>query len=611
MAKFAVCVAALVACTVGASVRDGDDRVALEADVDIVALSRGWVKQTAAPKDALLRMTFAVKQQNLAALTDTLMRVSNPKHVDYGKHLTKEGVDQLVQPSPESVRSVMKFLEASGVTNCESSGSSDFVHCTVTVATAEAMLNTEYFSYSHTVDTAFSVIRADQHYTVPRALASHLDFVSPTNRFPPVRAKKVQALADDDCTYKSESACDAVSTCTWCNCSAVPSACWTKKDASGLPPGVYECDTSSVAQPDAMNTPESLRKLYSVGDVEGTAQNNKVCATAFLNQFYKQSDLDKFWKTYYPKATGRTIKVIGPDKGSPGIEASLDIEYISTMGGGVPAEFWSFAGSAPTNPENEPFLTWIYLVANTSDADVPYVFSTSYGEPEDTVSMAYMNRIEAEFQKTGARGITLFFATGDSGVTPDAGSCTGGRFAGQWPAGSPWVTGVGGTESGLVGGEKAWGGSAGGFSDRWARPSFQADVVSKYLSSGVRLPDASHYNSTSRAFPDVSAQATNFLVINGGFTEPVAGTSCASPTFGGLFSLLNDLRLNAGKKTLGWANPFFYQNPDMFNDITEGSNEAGPGCGPMGFEATKGWDPVTGLGSPNYAKMKEAVMALP
>jgi hypothetical protein len=147
------------------------------------------------------------------------------------------------------------------------------------------------------------------------------------------------------------------------------------------------------------------------------------------------------------------------------------------MGGGVPAEFWSFAGSAPTNPENEPFLTWIYLVANTSDADVPYVFSTSYGEPEDTVSMAYMNRIEAEFQKTGARGITLFFATGDSGVTPDAGSCTGGRFAGQWPAGSPWVTGVGGTESGLVGGEKAWGGSAGGFSDRYAEAGPTVETV--------------------------------------------------------------------------------------------------------------------------------------
>ena len=47
---------------------------------------------------------------------------------------------------------------------------------------------------------------------------------------------------------------------------------------------------------------------------------------------------------YYPAATGRSVKLVGPDAGFPGIEASLDIEYISTMGGGVEAEFWSFHG---------------------------------------------------------------------------------------------------------------------------------------------------------------------------------------------------------------------------------------------------------------------------
>merc|ERR550537_133930 len=52
----------------------------------------------------------------------------------------------------------------------------------------------------------------------------------------------VTLAAGDDCTYTTQSACDANSTCTWCKCSAVPSACWTKKDASGLPPGVYTCD---------------------------------------------------------------------------------------------------------------------------------------------------------------------------------------------------------------------------------------------------------------------------------------------------------------------------------------------------------------------------------
>jgi tripeptidyl-peptidase-1 len=186
--------------------------------------------------------------------------------------------------------------------------------------------------------------------------------------------------------------------------------------------------------------------------------------------------------SYYPKAVGRTIKLVGPDSGNAGVEASLDIEYISTMGGGVETEFWSFAGRAPGNPQNEPFLDFVYLIGNTSDADVPKVFSTSYGEPEDTVGMSYMQRIEVEFMKMGARGITLLFASGDSGVAPDGGVCKKGKFAGQWPAGSPWVTGVGGSEGGsTTSPESAWSGSAGGFSDRWARPAFQTDAVAAYL----------------------------------------------------------------------------------------------------------------------------------
>jgi tripeptidyl-peptidase I len=36
-----------------------------------------------------------------------------------------------------------------------------------------------------------------------------------------------------------------------------------------------------------------------------------------------------------------------------------------------------------------------------------------------------------------------------------------------------------------------------------------------------------------------------------------------------------------------------YAHPEVFNDITEGSN---PGCGYTGFTASEGWDPVTGLG---------------
>jgi len=58
-----------------------------------------------------------------------------------------------------------------------------------------------------------------------------------------------------------------------------------------------------------------------------------------------------------------------------------------------------------------------------------------------------------------------------------------------------------------------------------------------------------------------------------------------------LFFNQNDARIAAGKSPLGFLNPFLYQNARALNDVTSGTN---PGCGTKGFEASAGWDPVTG-----------------
>ncbi|KAF8259695.1 hypothetical protein EI94DRAFT_1614660, partial [Lactarius quietus] len=41
-----------------------------------------------------------------------------------------------------------------------------------------------------------------------------------------------------------------------------------------------------------------------------------------------------------------------------------------------------------------------------------------------------------------------------------------------------------------------------------------------------------------------------------------------------------------------------------FDDITSGSN---PGCGTGGSPAMVGWDPVTGLGTPNFDKLEQII----
>jgi tripeptidyl-peptidase-1 len=59
---------------------------------------------------------------------------------------------------------------------------------------------------------------------------------------------------------------------------------------------------------------------------------------------------------------------------------------------------------------------------------------------------------------------------------------------------------------------------------------------------------------------------------------------------------------------VGFVNPTLYAHPGVFHDITTGTNA---GCGTNGFSASKGWDPLTGLGTPNYKKMLALYLSLP
>ncbi len=97
------------------------------------------------------------------------------------------------------------------------------------------------------------------------------------------------------------------------------------------------------------------------------------------------------------------------------------------------------------------------------------------------------------------------------------------------------------------------------------------------------------------------------IAIDGNFSY-VYGTSASAPTFGSIVTLINGARLNVGKSPVGFINPVLYKNPGVLNDITSGGNQ---GCGTPGFTSVKGWDPVTGLGTPSFPKMLALWLGLP
>jgi len=498
----------------------------------------------------------------LRELHDALLRVSDPASPDYGRHLSQKDVNRLTAPAPEHTKAVVAFLQSYGLDPRPATPNGDMLAVVAPVEVAERLLATSYTELEHTSGVA--LLRALGGYSLPPAVAAAVDFVAPVTHIPRVRRPV-----------------------------AAPRGA---PNASAL----------------GYNTPKNLRKLYGV-DVEGVAADNRQAVTAFLEQGYTTGSLHAFWKLWCRGIScgkGDPTLVGDAVKGSPGVESMLDIETITGVAGNVSSEFWGFAGRSPDNPQNEPFLKWLGQLSSTSDDAVPKVFSTSYGEDEGSWSYPAAQRLNVEFQKAGVRGISLLFASGDSGA-----NCKSGRFVPQGPASSPYVTAVGGTQpSGSwpsPGSETAIGLSSGGFSNYWPMPSWQRDAVAKYLSQGG-IPEQQRrgFNVSGRAFPDISAQATNFFVFAGMPVPGVAGTSCASPAAAGIFALLNDLRLSQGKPPLGFLNPFIYANAHAFNDITQGQGE---GCSVLGdgWPAKAGWDAVTGVGTPNYAELAKVVSSLP
>lgn len=256
------------------------------------------------------------------------------------------------------------------------------------------------------------------------------------------------------------------------------------------------------------------------------------------------------------------------------------------------------------------------------------VISTSYGYNEADLTPLYEMRQCAEYMKLGLLGVTILYSSGDYGVAGNLGQCidhdtkmynngTSGLFNPSFPSTCPYVTSVGATQvapgTSVTQPEEACETviySGGGFSNVFPLPDYQASAVHEWFADHPPPYGADRFNNSqqTRGYPDVSANGANYVIAIDGAFSLVYGTSASSPTFGSVITLVNEARLFAGKGPVGFLNPGFYAHPNVLNDITTGGNR---GCGTPGFMATTGWDPVTGLGTPNFPKLAALFLSLP
>jgi len=130
----------------------------------------------------MIKLTFAVKQQNIDLLDDKLMSVSSTKSKYYGQLLSLKEVNEWTNPKAVDMDAVMDFLSFHGIDRSIIESSSGFIRITVSFEQAEKILSTKYYTYRHTI-TGIIVKRCDE-YELPDAVADVLDFVAPTIDFP-------------------------------------------------------------------------------------------------------------------------------------------------------------------------------------------------------------------------------------------------------------------------------------------------------------------------------------------------------------------------------------------------------------------------------------------
>ncbi|KAH8114716.1 tripeptidyl peptidase A [Phellopilus nigrolimitatus] len=545
---------------------------------ELVEHPRGWVKGDPAPADHILELRIALPQPNFHVLEQHLYEVSDPNHERYGKHLAKQEVEDIIAPRPESVELVDEWLISHGlnIDDFVRSPARDWVTVQVPVAVAEAMLATKYHVWIHE-ESGESSIRT-LAYSVPEFIHDHVELIQPTTMFARMKKQKT--------TFRWSSHQEML----------LPS----NGSRITLPNGVSvdaSCNTTV--------TITCLKELYNaVGFNASATIGNQIGITGYLGQFANIADLQLFYADQRPDALNSSFKLVSVNGGQnpqnvseAGDEADLDVQFAFGLTFPTPSTFFSTAGSPPFIPDlrtptntNEPYTIWLDFIL--SQDNPPQTISTSYSDDEQTVPKNFAQRVCNGFAQLGARGVSLMFGSGDGGVgdgNPDPATQ---QFLPGFPASCPFVTTVGGT---IFIPEVAVSFSGGGFSDIFARPSYQDAVVQTYLNA---LPNGT--------FADVSALADNFKIFLQGSPVLIGGTSASSPTFAGLVSLLNDARLSNGLAPLGFLNPFIYsKGQSAFNDITVGNN---PGCGTPGFNTSKGWDPVTGFGTPDFGKLKDLVL---
>jgi subtilase family serine protease len=390
-------------------------------------------------------------------------------------------------------------------------------------------------------------------------------------------------------------------------------------------------------------TPSTFRSAYGVDDAGYTGDGVTVAITDAYSSPWVRQDADRYATDHGDAAfrPGQFTKVRpsgnyrhGFECGGGGwySEETLDVEAVHGMAPDANVMYY-----AARSCYNNDLLDAMARIVDDNKASI---VTDSWGLPSEYVGSGQIVAYEQVLEQGAAQGIGFMFSSGDNG---DEVKNTG-ILQTDFPVSDPWITGVGGTSTGIdykgaLTLEAGWGtnqyalsadqkswvpfadppfryGAGGGFSTLWNRPDYQKGVVPSGSPAGRAVPDVGLDGDPNTGMLIGETQ----LFHDGTYYDVyrIGGTSLSSPLFAGMQA---DASEAAGGR-LGFANPAIYQlardGVAAYNDVLPNEEAVVRADFANGFDGSgglrysvrtfdddsslwtaPGWDPVTGIGTPN------------
>ncbi|KAG6845431.1 hypothetical protein H0H87_009338 [Tephrocybe sp. NHM501043] len=299
---------------------------------ETVVPPRGWSKHSTPHADHKIVLRVGLPQPDFEVLETHLYEVSDPDHPKYGAHLSKEEVDELIAPHPDSIDAVNDWLRSHDIQDNDviRSSAGDWLTLTLPVHLVEKMLDTTYHVWKH--DNGDSIVRTTA-YSLPEHLHGHIDVIQPTTMFGQLRGMR--------------------STIVW---SEEAEASPLAKDLAPIVNA--ETGVTVDASCNTTITVKCLQQLYNAVGLTSHARGNSIGITGYLEEFANFQDLQSFYAEQVPAAVNSSFTVV-PIKGGlnnqtlseAGAEANLDVQFAFGLSHPIPGTFYTTGGRPPFLPD--------------------------------------------------------------------------------------------------------------------------------------------------------------------------------------------------------------------------------------------------------------------